>query len=343
MKRYLPLLVVLTVTAACQREQPYDIAATPVRTEVLKRAEFAPSLTLLGVVRAAKTIPLHAVESGTLVYPRRFANGLETGVRVTRGEVLAEIRNDHVVSSARQARLQMEAADADFERVRRSHELGVVSGAEFSSYRVRAALAREQFTAASRDTSRLRVVAPESGTLVVAKPLPPGMHVTTGSVIAEVATSGAPIVESNVAAADREALRPGLSAKFGDSRARIAEVASVIDASGTARVVAAIVSGNVPPPGSGVELEVELEKRADVLTVPEDAIVAASDGPAVFVASMGEGRRVYRVKRVAVETGGRAHGRVEIRSGLRDGDRIVVSGADALSDDSLVTEAEGEK
>jgi multidrug efflux pump subunit AcrA (membrane-fusion protein) len=94
-----------------------------------------------------------------------------------------------------------------------------------------------------------------------------------------------------------------------------------------------------PPPGTGVELHVQLEPRAAVLTVPEEAIVAGSEGAAVFVAAGSEGRHNrFRVKRVPVETGGRANGRIEITAGVHDGDRVVVSGADALTDDAIATE-----
>lgn len=334
-------LFLLLFAVACEREYHEEPTGIPVRMEVVKSASFAPTLTLLGVVRSARTIPIEAVQGGTLVYSRRFAGGLQTGVRVSRGETIAELRNEEVLFQRTQARLQLEAANAEFERARRSFEQGVVSSAEFDERKVRAAIAREAYTAAMQAAGRLSIVAPESGTLVVTKPVAPGVNVAARTLIAEIASGGAPIIESAVAAADRGSLRPGLLVKFGDGRARIAEVASVIDPSGTARVVATIESGTIPPPGSGVELQVELDHRVDVLTVPEEAIVAASDGPAVFVASSSaEGfMSFWRVKRTAVELGGRAAGRVEVVSGLRDGERVVVSGADALTDDAVVSEA----
>jgi RND family efflux transporter MFP subunit len=345
MNRRIAAVLLVFTALSCDRRAPEEPAAIPVRFEVAKRAPFAPALTLLGVVRAARTIPLEAVQGGTLVYPRRFAGGLQTGARVRRGETIAELRNDQVILHRTQARLQLEAANAEFERARLSFEAGVVSGSEFSARKIAAELAREAYAAAQRENARLSIVAPESGTLVVAKLMPPGVNVAAGTVLAEIASGGAPIIESGVAAGDRALLRPGLIATFGAGKARIVEVAGVIDASGTARVVATIESGSVPLPGTGVELLVELDRRPEVLTVPEEAIVAAGDGPAVFVASTSaEGFRAFtRVKRVPVETGGRAGGRVEIVSGLRDGDRVVVSGADALSDDVVVGDAEAAK
>lgn len=345
MSRRIAAVFLIFLALACERRREREPSAMPVRIEVAKRAPFAPTLTLLGVVRAARTLPLEAVQGGTVVYPRRFAGGLQTGAAVRRGEVIAELRNNQVMSHQAQSRLQMEAANAEFERARLSFDQGVVSEAEFNEKKTRAELARESHAAAMREAARLNIVAPESGTLVVAKLVPPGVHVAPGTVLAEIASGGAPVIESAVAAADRASLRPGLLASFGDGRARIAEVAGVIDASGTARVVATIESGTIPPPGTGVELKVELERKGEVLTVPEEAIVAASDGPAVFVASTSaEGFRTFsNVKRVSVEIGGRANGRVEITSGLRDGDRVVVSGADALTDGAVVSDATEEK
>lgn len=345
-RRLAGVALLALAAAGCEEQHEPPVTAVPVRTEVLRRADFAPSITLLGVVRAGQTIPLAAAQRGTVVYARRFANGLETGAGVRKGELLAEVRNDQVLFARRQSQLQMEAADADFQRSKRSYELGVVSPAEYSSYRVRAQLAREAYNASTSDVGTLRIIAPATGRLVVTRLVPPGAVVESGTVLAEVASGGAAVVESSVAASDRDVLRPGLALRYTARGAWsgagvIREVASAIDSAGTARVVAAVAPGErVPPPGSGVEMQVSLDRRPDSLTVPEDAIVAGPDGPAVFIAGGGgyEGR--FRVKRVAIETGARANGRVEVRSGVRDGDRVIVAGADALSEESLVIEAE---
>ncbi len=341
-------LLLLILLCACDRDRYVESGAIPVRTEIVRRSDFAPATTLVGVIRAAQTIPLTAVKSGRLSYPSRFARGWQTGVRVTRGELLGEIRNDQVITAETQAHLQMQAADADFERARRSFEQGVVSSAEYSAYKVRAQLAHEQYYAAKRDALQTHILAPAGGTLIVTKPYPPGVMVEAGSALAEIAAAGPPVIESAAPAAQRDLLRPGLPVHFtgpgkiaGDGQ--ITEVASVIDASGTARVVASISGTAVPPPGTGVDVQVKLDQHRDVLTVPEDAVVAAADGAAVFVMSTSEGFGRARVKRVPVELGGRANGRVEVLSGLRDGDRVVIYGADALTDDATVVEAQETK
>ena len=347
MRRMLAMSMLLL--AACNQQREVISSATPVRMEVLKRSEFAPSLTLAGVVRASKTIPLSATQRGTLVLAPRFREGLRTGEQVRRGELIAEVRNDQVVFSRTQARLQMEAAQSDHERMERSHREGLVSSAEYSASALRSKLARETYAAMEREVGTLRIVAPATGHLVVTKAVATGAVVEAGTVLAEIAGEGVPLVESAVAASERTLVRPGLKVQFTGpggwtGAGRITEVASVIDAAGTARVVAELAAeGNravMPAPGTGLELRVELDRRPDVLTVPDDAIVAGSEGPAVYVAGLGDGvERGFRVKRVDVATGGRAGGRVEVTSGVRDGDRVVVSGADALTDDAVVTES----
>ena len=343
MKRTFALLMLSL--AACEPEH-FDVPApTPVSVEALQRADFAPSIALLGTVRAAQTVPLTATQRGTVTLAPRFASGLRTGETVRAGELIATIANDQVAFSRTQARLQMEAALAAHELMDRSFRDGVVSRAEWNASSLRAQLARETYAAAQREAGSLRITAPIAGRLVVRESVASGAKVEAGIIVGEVAAGGAPLVEAAVAASDRELLRPAQIVRLAGpggwkGSGRIAEVASVIDAAGTARVVATIDDAIAPAPGSGVELHVELDRRADVLTVPDDAIVAGAEGPAVFVLALNEGRqRAYRVKRADVETGGRANGRVEVKSGIRDGDRVVVNGADALTDDALVVEA----
>jgi membrane fusion protein (multidrug efflux system) len=321
----------------------------PVRTEVAKRSDFIPRLTMIGIVRAAESLPLVVTHGGRIQYAPRFRGGLQTGATVRTGELIAEITNTQSQSQVRQARLSMEAAQSDFERADRSFKAGILSSAEHSSYDTRLKLATEAWSLASTEAGKLRVVAPRAGRLVVAQVVAPGALIEDSRVLAEIASGETPVVETAAANNDRDLLETGLAVAFtargGRSwhgTGRVAEVASTLDANGTARVVSSIDRGQepAPVPGSGVELEVSLQRRPDALTVPEEAIVAGADGAAVFImAGAAEGQNVYRVRRVAIETGGRAGGRIEVRSGLRDGDRVIVAGADALTDNALAFEA----
>ena len=69
--------------------------------------------------------------------------------------------------------------------------------------------------------------------------------------------------------------------------------------------------------------------REQTLTVPEEAVVVAESGNALFVAERGRGALVAR--RRTVELGVHGAGRVEILRGLSPGDKVVVGGAALLT------------
>jgi membrane fusion protein (multidrug efflux system) len=114
-------------------------------------------------------------------------------------------------------------------------------------------------------------------------------------------------------------------------RGVIREISPMLDAGGTAPVVAEVTAGSgLPAPGEGVEVHVELDPRPDALTVPEEALVISEGGSALFVVEGGTARRR------AVTTGARGEGRIEVLSGLAAGDKVVVNGAALLADGAKV-------
>lgn len=74
------------------------------------------------------------------------------------------------------------------------------------------------------------------------------------------------------------------------------------------------------PPGSLAQAELRAAPRA-LLSVPRDAVLQGGDGDVVLVAEGG-----VRFRTASVESGADNGERIEIRSGLKPGDRVVVNG-----------------
>jgi len=89
--------------------------------------------------------------------------------------------------------------------------------------------------------------------------------------------------------------------------------------------------------GMFANVRVLMPDDAPVLAMPETAITYASYGQTVFVAE--NDRDGLRVRRVAVTTGQRWQGTVEIIDGLSEGQQVVVSGQIKLADGMLVAPA----
>jgi membrane fusion protein (multidrug efflux system) len=346
--KILPALLVLLALTACNQaaEVPEDPPPLPVKIEKAVRAPFQPTLVLLGVVRPAKEADVMLPSSGRLLYPERFRNGLSSGVPVRAGEVLARLVNTDTESAVAEAKLRLAAATSDLARFQKAFDLGVVPAVQLATYKAAADLATQQWEAARTRQGTLDLRSPVSGWLLVERQLPPNSEVQSGALLARVAAGGPPRVEARAAAGDRGRLHTGLGVRFvlpgisestpeAAGRGVIREISPLLEAGGTAPVVAEVTAGAaLPAPGEGVEVHVELDPRPDALTVPEEALVISEGGTALFVMEEGTARRR------AVTTGGRGDGRIEVISGLAAGDKVVVNGAALLSDGARVEAVE---
>ncbi len=93
-------------------------------------------------------------------------------------------------------------------------------------------------------------------------------------------------------------------------------------------------------PGMFANVRVVLPPQANTLTVPETAIDYTVYGDSVFVAvnqKTPDGKEQLVVQRNPVKVGDRTQNRVEIRDGLKPGDRVIVSGQLKLSNGAAIT------
>jgi Cu(I)/Ag(I) efflux system membrane fusion protein len=87
--------------------------------------------------------------------------------------------------------------------------------------------------------------------------------------------------------------------------------------------------GNQLKPGMPAYVIIKDHKGAS-LSLPTDAVIRDNKGASVWVQTSG---RKFKYK--MVETGAESNGRVEIKSGLKDGDAVVVSGAYLLNSEYI--------
>jgi RND family efflux transporter MFP subunit len=292
---------------------------------------------------------VRARTAGRLIYPSRFRTGLRTGEKVRAGEVLFEVEDPEVRSQRMEAEINARAADAELDRARRGFEGGFLPEAELKRKELDAELAHERQENARRRVGRLTHEAPVTGRLEVEEVLPPGAEVESGHVLAEVVGDGSPRVEAWAAAHQLSQLRPGLPARCFTpggktlvGRGEVREVGAEVDAAGTVRVVVEITEDlAMPPTGEGLEVEVVLEPIPGVLTVPEEALIFEGGVARAFVLSESGGDYVAQVR--TVQVGGRHGGRVAIRGGMEEGERVAVLGAELLADGLRAVEAEDDE
>ncbi|MEM8600812.1 MAG: efflux RND transporter periplasmic adaptor subunit [Bacteroidota bacterium] len=363
------LIALLFLVSGCAPEEPTTPLPPLVRTVAV-----APGTTSVasfsGVTRAAVESRV-AFQVGGVVSDVT----VEIGDRVRRGSVVAQLdpadftlRAQQARSGLQQAESQARLAEADYDRVRRLYEQGVVPVSQYDAARARletvqagATAARDQVALAERGLGYARLTAPVGGAIAEVL-VEAGELVAPGQPVALVTTQGSPM-EVTVSVPERvvTSLRAGDAATvtltaFGDTAftARITEVGVAAGRGATTFPVVVRLDRADADMRSGMTARVEFATEAarttatGPLVVPVAAVNADTEGAYVMVVeappadtTMASGdlaptHREVIVRRRAVETGTLRSDGVEVTGGLARNDHVVAAGLGELADGQRV-------
>jgi membrane fusion protein, multidrug efflux system len=302
-------------------EQGVPVAVAEVRGEAL-----AVTREFNGSVSGAREALVRA-RSGDQI----AAVPVSVGDRVGTGSVLVRQTGEASGARVRQAQAARLQAQRTVDRLRPLHEAGAISDQEWEQALTQLELARADVAAAG---DVLTLTSPLAGTVteVVARP---GMIPNAGDPLVRVADLSQLVVYLRVGAAEVAEIREGQRAILPATGAegRVRRVA--LQADPATRLVEVEVA--FPPaaglvPGTLATVQVEVATRESVLQVPRPAV---RDG-AVWVVDAEN-----RVSRRPVQVGLQGRDRVEIVSGLKAGDRVVVEGGSLLSEGARVRVVSG--
>lgn len=279
----------------------------------------------------------------------------DEGQWVRRGQTLAVLDGALLQSQveqqqalAAQAAVQAEQAESQAERVEGLDGQGVLSEEQLEQRRFQARAARATANAqaaALRDlrtrASKLSVAAPVAG-LVLERNVRPGELAAGGAgPWFRIAENGAIELEAQLSEEDLARLRPGMGA--------VVTLPNGVTVNGQVRLVSPQIDPQTRLGTARVRLPVRQDIRAggfgravfggsgeQVRTVPETAVRYDADGASVMVVGADN-----RVRRVAVQTGQRGGGLVELVRGPPVGARVVQSASAFLLDGDLVQPVTG--
>jgi RND family efflux transporter MFP subunit len=275
------------------------------------------------------------------------------GQRVRRGDVLARVDARQLEDAERSAEAALKRAEADralkggvANRSRELYEKGVIARQEADSDASSAVAAESavveataNLTTARRNRGYAEIVAPFDG-VVVRVLRHPGEQVdgTAATPIVEVAglqalevTADAPSeVLARLRAGDEAEVTLGSGEKL---PARVARVSGALDAASVVGGIRLAFVGASPALaiGSPVDVSLAVERMKNVLAVPKRAVRRGAEGGAEVVAVV-EGK----AKSTPVVTGPEDGDVIAIRSGLKEGDVVVVEDPLGLPDGTVL-------
>jgi len=331
LNRHAFLLALTALLAGCSGSAGKERDRQPplVRAEAATQITFIDRIEAVGTARANEQVTLSAP-----VTERIDRLYFDDGSFVRAGQVVAVLRQAEQSAQLSGANARQREAQQQLARVEQLKNRGFATRSNYDAQVASAAAARAQSQQARAQIGDRVLRAPFSG-WVSLRNISVGAIAGQGTEIATISDVSTIKLDFTVPETLLAAIRPGLpiearAAAYPDRpfRGTIRTIDSVVDPNTRAVTVRAHLPNpdRALRPGMLLTVTIESASRSG-LSVPELAVIGEGDSRYVFTLDAGG-----RAHRVAVRTGARSGGRIEIVSGLRAGQRIVTEGIVKVAD-----------
>ncbi len=325
--------------AGCTKKEAVAVRTSdqvqPVEVTAVTRQDLAETLNLVGSVAANESATIRPEIAG-LVRTIHF----EEGQAVQKGQLLVKIDDAELRAQFAQSEARFQLAELNLKRAERLGESQSNSVADVDRARSEFASAKSELELIRVRLERSEVRAPFDGVLG-ARTLSPGDYVTSQSIITSIDDLSRLKIDFQVPERFTGKVKPGTTFKVrsaalptgAELNGEVYFVAAVVDRATRSSEVKGFVNvtGAGLKPGMFTNIELVLDVRRGILTVPEGAILTTTSGTQLVTIKDVDGQATADF--VPVRLGLRAKGVVEInplRGELSESTNVVASGVGAL-------------
>lgn len=304
-----------------------------VETVTLKARSAPNQFETVGTLRSSESITLRPEVAGT-IERIHFADGAQ----VARGDLLFTLDDALVRADLNEANANLKNSQRAHQRARELAGKQLIARADLD--KAAAELSVNQARAASARTrvAKAQIRAPFSGVIGL-RAVSVGDYVEAGQSLVGLVRLDPLEIDLRAPEVVLSSLAVGQDVAFGvDSfrteifQATVVAIAPTVDAGG--RSVALRARFNNPGrklrPGMSARVRIALDSNERALLVPEQAVVPMGEQSNVYVVAQG------KAKLVPVTLGQRQPGLVEVTTGLKEGDMVIVSGLQKIGDGAPV-------
>ena len=318
--------------AKSKEEDKKGPEAVPVEVAKASRRAVAASYTGTAPLEARAEAQVIAKVSGVALNVL-----VEEGQQVRAGQTLVRLDSARAALQAAQVAAQLRKLEANYARSQELAKQNLISANDHDQLRYDLENARAAHKAANLELVYANVTAPISG-VVASRSIKSGNFVQINTPIIRIVDVSRLEAVLNVPERELATLKPGLPVQLSVDalpgrtyKGVVDRVAPVVDSgSGTFRVICAFDGGGTLQPGMFGRIRIDYDQRADALVVPRVALLEDESDPAVFVVRDGKSARV------AVKLGYTDGEWAEVRSGVKQGEQVVIAGKSALRDGAAV-------
>ncbi|MBP7701679.1 MAG: efflux RND transporter periplasmic adaptor subunit [Phenylobacterium sp.] len=329
----------VTLAACGSKEPPKKDPAAQARAVSVVRLEpraITGALSASGTLRPREEAAVAPEVAGFRV----LRVNADVGDTVRAGQVLVQL--DPALLEAQIAQAQAQAAQAE-DQAKRVADLdgqGVLAQEQIAQRRFQAQAARANLRDLQTRLAKLAVVAPVSGVILERTVRPGDLSSGGASPWFRIARDGQMELGADMSEDDLARIRVGQGATVtlpggGQAQGTVRIVSPQIDAQTKLGQVRVLLPARSDIRAGGFARAVFADASTSTLALPETAIRYDANGAAVMVVGADN-----RVKHVAVQTGQRGSGLVQIVKGPASGARVVQNAASFLLDGDLVKPVE---
>lgn len=287
-------------------------------------------LSQIGTIAANEMVEIKSETDG-VVSRLLFQEGQE----VEAGRLLIELEQGKLLAALAEAEANFDLSRANYERAQQLFKSDLISKQEFDQTAAGFSLNQATVNLRKRQLKDTRILAPFGG-LIGVRNVSPGQVISKSTSLTWLMDDNPVKVEFEVPERHSGRLEMGQVvqiqvAAFGDRRfaGEVVFISPYVDPNSRTSLVKARISNPKHELKTGMfsTLELVLEERERAVVVPEAALYRILEGDRATVWKIDSKMAVAEQE---VSVGVRLPGRVEIRTGLVAGDRVVVAGVQKL-------------
>ena len=321
-------------------------AAVPVKVESVTRQEISDYILASTTLDAGRWVDVRARTTGQVVQILK-----EEGDRVSEGSLLARLDEEAARLQAAQMEVAYEEALRNFGRAEKMYRRKLVSEEDFANAKGVLDRGRAQFEQTKLNLSYTTISSPIAGVLTT-RQVEVGSLVTNNQVVFSVADFPPLLARIRIPEKHIGKLSVGQEARVTVESApgkrfsgKVEMISPVVEPeSGTIKVTIEIQEGarGALRPGMFSSVYLITETHENALVIPKKGLVLEGEGNQVFVYEEDPASGMGTAVRRKVDIGFTDNERLEVLTGLREGDQLITVGHEGLRPGTSVRLVGGE-
>lgn len=288
-----------------------------VETNTLVPTTIQKTIKLIGTIRPKHTTILIAKGSGLL------DTLINSGQAVKKGDLIAKIVNPDIERSYQLSKATAKIANTQYERLQKLQKTGFVSAREVEEKKQIWINAQKELAKTKIELKNMRFYAPFDG-IIGAFKIKEGAQVNESAGVVTVYDPSSLMVEVDIPCTNLTHLSDDLPVYVFNQRYQLKNLQKMIDDETHMCPADVDIHCEHCLIGSNVAIQLVIKEKEQVLVVPTQALFLKNGNSCIYKINNN------RIEIVTVKTGIQEKDRVEIISGLKQGDQIIIKSPERL-------------